>query len=67
MDEQQNAAYYKRLIEEAGSYHDLVILRSRYFGLVDRTLTKEEAQEVKDRWNAKAKDEHLPIAPASKA
>jgi len=67
MEEQQNAEYYKRLISQAGSYHDLVILRSRFFGLMDRSLSKEECQEVRDLWNQKAKDESLPIAPAVKA
>jgi hypothetical protein len=66
MEEQQSAAYYKRLIDEAASYHDLVVFRSRFFSLIDRTLPKDEAQEVKDCWNARAKDENLPIAPAAK-
>jgi len=67
MEEQQNAAYYLRLINQAGSYHDLVILRSRFFGLMDRSLTKEECQKVRDLWSEKAKDESLPIAPSTKA
>jgi hypothetical protein len=63
MDDQQNAAYYKRLINQAGSYHELVILRSRFFGLMERALSKEDCLEVKDLWAAKAGDENLPVAP----
>lgn len=63
MDDQQNAAYYKRLINQAGSYHELVILRSRFFSLMERSLSKEDCLEVKDLWATKAGDENLPIAP----
>lgn len=59
----QGVGFYLSLIEKAQSYHDLVIVRSRYFSLMDRTLTKDECQAVKDRWHAKARDENLPIAP----
>lgn len=63
MEAQQSAAYYKRLIDQAESYHDLVILRSRFFALMDRTLPKEDCLAVRDHWNAKAKQDSLPIAP----
>lgn len=63
MDEQQSAAYYKRLIDQAESYHDLVILRSRFFALMDRTLPKDDCLAVRDHWNAKAKQDSLPVAP----
>ncbi|MFP5223200.1 MAG: hypothetical protein ACLGSA_12995 [Acidobacteriota bacterium] len=66
MDEQPSAAYYKRLIDQAESYHDLVILRSRYFSLMDRTLPKEDCLAVRDHWSAKAKEDSLPIAPPGK-
>jgi len=59
----QGPGFYLALIDKAQSYHDLVIVRSRYFSLMDRTLTKDECQAVKDRWHAKARDESLPIAP----
>ena len=36
---------------------------ARYFSLMERTLSKQECLEVKDHWNAKAKDESLPVAP----
>lgn len=63
MEVQKNAEYYKLLIDQAKSYHDLVILRSRCFGLMERTLSNEDYLAVKDYWNAKAKDEKLPITP----
>lgn len=63
MEDQKNAEYYKRLIDQARSYHDLVILRSRCFGLMERTLSQDDYLAVKDYWNAKAKDENLPITP----
>jgi len=66
MDEQHDAGHYKALIDAAGSYHDLVVMRSRFFALMERTLSKEDCQAVKDHWQAKAKDESLPIAPPSK-
>lgn len=65
MDDPQNAVFYKRLIDQAGSYHDLAVFRSRYFSLMERTLSKQDCLEVKDHWNAKAKDDTLPVAPAS--
>ncbi|WP_173087020.1 hypothetical protein [Fundidesulfovibrio magnetotacticus] len=61
--ESHDAAHYLALIDKAQSYHDLVVLRSRFFNLLERTLTQEEYLAVKDRWNAKAKDETLPVAP----
>lgn len=66
MDEQHDAGFYKTLINAAESYHDLVVMRSRFFGLMERTLSKEDCQAVKDHWQVKAKDEALPIAPPSK-
>jgi len=59
----QGIAFYLSLIDKAPSYHDLVIVRARYFGLLERTLTKQECQTVKDRWQARAKDDSLPVAP----
>lgn len=67
MDDQQDAQFYLALIGKAESYHDLVVFRSRYFALVERTLSRQDCQAVKDAWQARAKDESLPIAPASKA
>jgi len=67
MDEHQDAGYYKTLIDSAESYHDLVVFRSRFFGLLESTLSKQDCQEVKDHSQVKAKDESLPIAPPSKA
>jgi hypothetical protein len=66
MDGQQNPAYYKRLIDQAESYHDLVVLRSRFFGLMERALSQEDCLAVKDHWKAKALDENLPVAPPAK-
>jgi hypothetical protein len=63
MDDKQDAAHYRRLIDQAESYHDLVIFRSRLFSLMERTLPKEDFLALKDRWSAKAKDEGLPVAP----
>lgn len=66
MHDPQGPSYYKLLIDQAESYHDLVILRSRYFSLMDRSLPKEEALAVKDYWAAKARSENLPVAPPKK-
>ncbi|WP_243313925.1 hypothetical protein [Fundidesulfovibrio agrisoli] len=55
------------IIDMASSYHELAVFRSRYFTLMERTLTKEACRLVKDHWNKKAKDPDLPIAPAAKA
>jgi len=63
MDGQQTPEFYKSLIDQASSYHELVVLRSRFFGLIDRSLSKEDSLAVRDHWNARAKDETLPIAP----
>ena len=65
MEDYQNPAYYKRLIDHAGSYHELVILRSRYFHLMERNLSKDDCLAVKDYWHTKAQDEHLPVAPST--
>jgi len=63
MDDIQNAAHFKRMIDQASSYHDLAVFRARYYSLIERTLSKQECREVKDHWNLKAKDETLPVAP----
>ena len=65
MDETQDAAHYRQLINKAESYHDLVIFRSRYFSLLERTLPKEDFLELKSLWTAKAAEENLPVAPNS--
>lgn len=67
MDSHHDAAHYLEQIARAESYHDLAIFRSRFFGLIERTLSKEECQKVKDFWQTKARDESLPVAPANKA
>lgn len=63
MNDPQGPEYYKRLIDEAESYHDLAILRTRFFSMIERTLPKEQARDVKDYWSAKAGREDLPVAP----
>jgi len=67
MHDPQGPEYYKLLIDQAESYHDLVVLRARYFSMLDRSLPKEEARAVKDYWAAKARREELPIAPPRSA
>ena len=67
MEETQNAAHFMTMIDMASSYHELAVFRSRYFSLIERTLTKEACRLVKDHWNKKAKDPKLPIAPAAAA
>ena len=64
MHDPQGPDYYKLLIDQAESYHDLVVFRSRFFAMMDRSLPKEEALAVKDYWTAKARSEDLPVAPA---
>ena len=67
MESPTEARQYMTMIDQAESYHDLVVFRSRYFSLIERTLDKQQCQAVKDRWQARAKDDSLPIAPALKA
>lgn len=66
MSEQQNVEGYLDLIDRAESYHDLVVLRARLFGILEGTLSQEDCRRVKDHWNSRAMDENLPVAPRSK-
>lgn len=64
MDTPQDPRFFKQLIDQAESYHDLAIFRSRFFNLIERTLSKQDCQAIKDHWSLRARDESLPIAPA---
>lgn len=63
MDDQKSPAFYKQIISQAKSYHDLAMFRSRYYSLLESVLSKEDCLAVKDYWSMRAKDENLPIAP----
>jgi len=64
MDTPQDPRFFKHLIDQAESYHDLAVFRSRFFNLIERTLSKDDCQGIKDHWSTRARDENLPIAPS---
>lgn len=63
MSDVQNAQYYMALIDRAGSYHDLVVFRGRYYALMKQSLSPVDYLAVKDHWNKKAQDPDMPVAP----
>ena len=63
MSDVQNAQYYMTLVDRLASYHELVVFRGRYYPLMKQTLSQADYLAVKDRWNKKALDPDLPVAP----
>ena len=65
MAQDNTLAYYLELIEQALSYQDLVFIRNRIFDAIEATLAAEEVDTIKRAWTDRAKDENVPVVPAS--
>lgn len=63
MNPENNVAHYITLIKQAQSYQDLVFFRNRMFEVMERMLTRDEVEAVKQAWTERAKDENLPVVP----
>jgi|GEM_PF-3452044 len=63
MNPENNVAHYIGLIKQAQSYQDLVFFRNRMFDAMERMLTRDEVDAVKQAWTERAKDETLPVVP----
>jgi len=65
MEQQRDLAYYLGLIARAPSYQDLVFFRNRTFDAIEATLPPEAVETIKQAWTDRAKDESVPVVPAS--
>ena len=65
MEDNKGLAYYLELIQQAPSYQDLVFIRNRIFDAIEATLAAEDVDTIKRAWTDRAKDENVPVVPAS--
>ncbi|WP_029460705.1 hypothetical protein [Solidesulfovibrio alcoholivorans] len=65
MEDNKGLAYYLELIQQAPSYQDLVFIRNRIFDAIEATLAAEDVDAIKRAWTDRAKDESVPVVPAS--
>jgi hypothetical protein len=65
MEDNKGLAYYLELIQQAPSYQDLVFIRNRIFDAIEATLAAEDVDTIKRAWTDRAKDESVPVVPAS--
>ena len=63
--EDKGLAYYLELIQQAPSYQDLVFIRNRIFDAIEATLAADDVETIKRAWTDRAKDENVPVVPAS--
>ena len=63
--EDKGLAYYLELIQQAPSYQDLVFIRNRIFDAIEATLAADDVETIKRVWTDRAKDENVPVVPAS--
>ena len=65
MEDNKGLAYYLELIQQAPSYQDLVFIRNRIFDAIEATLAADDVETIKRAWTDRAKDENVPVVPAS--
>lgn len=65
MEDNKGLAYYLEMIQQAPSYQDLVFIRNRIFDAIEATLAADDVETIKRAWTDRAKDENVPVVPAS--